>query len=959
MRSLFRSAACAALAIVAASCADTLPTAPAPATLTPGGQPSLFVAPAATVRITEIRYDVVGTDVGEAVEIAGPAGMSLDGWALVRYNGASTSRAPYGTTSLGALNAACGSRGVLVVTFPTDGLQNGAPDGLALVDPAGAVVEFLSYEGTFVAASGPAAGMTSTDIGVAQSNETPLDESLQRADATTWRASAPNTFGACNDSEGGETAPVASIVIDPASATIVRGAVQALSATARDAAGNVVAATITWSSSDETIAAVNGSGTVTGVAAGTATITATSGAASATAAITVEESTTPPATSVWISEIHYDNASTDVNEGIEVEAPAGVSLAGWRVYLYNGGTTPLAAPVYTPTPTLTGTIPAQCDGRGTLFFPIPGIQNGHPDAIALVDASGAVVDFIAYGGAMTGGAGPATGMAATVIGVVENSSSPATHSLQRKGGTWVGPLPQTFGACNGDAPPPPPTKSIRFAGWGPSGFLLPLGYEDQLFATLVVDGTNTSSTIAWRSLDEGIATVDQDGVVHAVASGEVGIEAKAADGTTGIWTVRTGVAARGTATYLPSTEFGTPADADASDDHLIVREQYTSSYSRIRNTANWVAWASTAENFVTGAQRCDCFTMDPELPASFPRYTTNAYTNSAEIAGFSIDRGHLTPSFDRTNGAMDNATTFLFSNVIPQASGNNQGPWEALESALADSARTAGRVIYNVAGVAGSLGTLKNEGIVTIPAYVWKVAVILPAGRRLADIDSHDDLEVIAVVMPNVNEIRNTPWGEFAVTVDSVEALSGYDVLSLLRDDVERAVESNTVPPVAVAGGPYSAMQGEAFTVSGAMSSDGDGQTLTYAWTFGTSATATGMTASHTFATPGTYAVRLIVTDALGLADTATTTVTVSSHADNVTRAIGMIDALDLGGRGRAIIVKLESTLRALGAERETAMVHLRQAKQQLDGFVEGGHVAAPAAQPVQALLARIIAAME
>src|SRR5205807_3903472 len=45
--------------------------------------------------------------------------------------------------------------------------------------------------------------------------------------------------------------------------------------------------TVTWTSSDGGVARVNGSGLVTGVAAGTATITATSGGKSGSAAVTV------------------------------------------------------------------------------------------------------------------------------------------------------------------------------------------------------------------------------------------------------------------------------------------------------------------------------------------------------------------------------------------------------------------------------------------------------------------------------------------------------------------------------------------------------------------------------------------------------------------------------------------------------------------------------------------------
>ena len=50
--------------------------------------------------------------------------------------------------------------------------------------------------------------------------------------------------------------------------------------------------------------------------------------------------------------------------------------------------------------------------------------------------------------------------------------------------------------------------------------------------------------------------------------------------------------------------------------------------------------------------------------------------------------------------------------------------------------------------------------------------------------------------MPNEPTV-NADWTTYKVTVDSVENLSGYDVLSLLRDDIERAVEANGNPTVA------------------------------------------------------------------------------------------------------------------------------------------------------------------
>jgi predicted extracellular nuclease len=153
-------------------------------------------AQAARVVISEIHYDNAGADTGEAIALAGTAGMSLDGWSLVLYNGANG--AAYSTRSLNGIvidNEGSGY-GEVVFNYPVDGIQNGSPDGVALIDNRGAVVQFLSYEGVMTAASGPAQGMSSTDIGATQTSSTPIGQSLQLI-GNAWQAAA-QTMGTLN-----------------------------------------------------------------------------------------------------------------------------------------------------------------------------------------------------------------------------------------------------------------------------------------------------------------------------------------------------------------------------------------------------------------------------------------------------------------------------------------------------------------------------------------------------------------------------------------------------------------------------------------------------------------------------------------------------------------------------------------------------------------------------------------
>lgn len=164
---------------------------------------SAMSSASADVFINEFHYDNDGTDSNEKVEVIAPAGTSLTGWKVVLYNG--SNGAQYATLNLSGTTAnQCGGHGTAVVTVGSTGMQNGAPDGLALIDASGAVVQVLSYEGTFTASDGPAAGIRSIDIGKSETSTTTVGYSLQlsgsgsRASDFTWQTPRTSSFGACN-----------------------------------------------------------------------------------------------------------------------------------------------------------------------------------------------------------------------------------------------------------------------------------------------------------------------------------------------------------------------------------------------------------------------------------------------------------------------------------------------------------------------------------------------------------------------------------------------------------------------------------------------------------------------------------------------------------------------------------------------------------------------------------------
>ena len=155
--------------------------------------------------INEIHYDNAGGDVGEAVEIAFEAGGDITQLTinLVNGNGGTVYNSTTGSGALTAGQTNVNIGGVIYDLYtwslPPNGLQNGAPDGIAIATAMG-LQEFLSYEGSFAAVGGIADGVTSTDIGVAESSATPIGGSLQRNNPSGdgWFASETNTFGATN-----------------------------------------------------------------------------------------------------------------------------------------------------------------------------------------------------------------------------------------------------------------------------------------------------------------------------------------------------------------------------------------------------------------------------------------------------------------------------------------------------------------------------------------------------------------------------------------------------------------------------------------------------------------------------------------------------------------------------------------------------------------------------------------
>jgi endonuclease G len=256
--------------------------------------------------------------------------------------------------------------------------------------------------------------------------------------------------------------------------------------------------------------------------------------------------------------------------------------------------------------------------------------------------------------------------------------------------------------------------------------------------------------------------------------------------------------ADGTDPPYPATvhlTMGNPSAAGSDpSNYLMEKPEIALSYNRDLGRPNWVSW-HLSDEWIGTLTRVDTFRPDPQIPPDWYR------VQSFDFAGSGFDRGHMTPNADRDKETSIpiNQATFLMSNMVAQAPGNNQGPWAALEAFLRTFVEQQQEELYIVSGPTGVGGTGSLGGVtttlaggrVTVPSSTWKVALVLPKGG--------DDLlrvscttRTIAVIMPNQDGIRNDPWESYLTTVDAVEALTGYDFFSNLPEPYQRCIEAGT-----------------------------------------------------------------------------------------------------------------------------------------------------------------------
>ncbi len=502
-----------------------------------------------SVRVTDVDGNPIG-GVPVTWSVATGGGSILAVVATTDAAGISTARWTLGPAA-GMQTAAAEVAGLPRVPFSA-GATAGAVASISAA-PDGATLASLGDTRQYTAIARDAAGNVVPGVAFAWSSSAPQVAPVTQAGLATASSNGTTTITAeAGGVRGTATLTVAQqvarVVVEPATVSVAVGGTGGLAARALDANGSPVAgAAIAWSSSAEAIATVNGSGTVTGRGVGTATITAASGGRSGTAQATVVAGSVPPPPAPDpVASVSVTPSTAEVAAGGSLQLTAtprnaaGDALAGRQVTWESsapGVATVDANGRVTGVAPGEATITATSEGRsGTSRITVPAPPPPTPAPVASVTVTPSPGE-VQVGGTLQLTATPrdAAGNPLTGRAVAWESTAPGVATVDASGRvTGVAPGTATIRATSEGrtgtstvtvtAAPPTPVASVSVT---PPAAEVQAGGTAQLTATPRDAAGNplTGRAVTWESTAPGVATVDANGLVTAVAPGTATIRA--------------------------------------------------------------------------------------------------------------------------------------------------------------------------------------------------------------------------------------------------------------------------------------------------------------------------------------------------------------------------------------------------------------------------------------------------
>ena len=226
---------------------------------------------------------------------------------------------------------------------------------------------------------------------------------------------------------------------------------------------------------------------------------------------------------------------------------------------------------------------------------------------------------------------------------------------------------------------------------------------------------------------------------------------------------------------------------------------YSYNYSYTYYASLWTAYHVT-KALKTGSADTGTWRYNPEIDQTKQvNITKNSY--GTMYGNNTYSRGHQCPNADRKSDDLMNRQTYYATNQTPQVQTNfNQGIWSSLETAERNLVTTDSDIVYVVTGPAyrtvdgnetisylnGATGQNANPTRLPIPNYYWKAFLkVHVSGGQV------QSASAIGFWFEH-RTYTNETFTSYAVSVDEIERLTGFDLFTNLPIGVEATAESNT-----------------------------------------------------------------------------------------------------------------------------------------------------------------------
>ncbi|MFM2196359.1 MAG: hypothetical protein RL092_1959 [Bacteroidota bacterium] len=231
----------------------------------------------------------------------------------------------------------------------------------------------------------------------------------------------------------------------------------------------------------------------------------------------------------------------------------------------------------------------------------------------------------------------------------------------------------------------------------------------------------------------------------------------------------------------------------APQDELVKHALMSLVYSEKHEQAIWVAHVISPDVKNGSIGRSNDFRPDPKVKSGscndrdyFIRDTLA--DGNIKYDGFGFDRGHLAPSADFRWSAKALSESYFYSNMSPQLADFNRISWAKLEDMTRSYAERNQTPVMIVTGPLLRDGLPRVERAIhkpSIPTYYYKMAV------------DRKNKCAVAFLMPNKK--CEYPAEYYAVSIDSLEKLTGINFFPNLPDDEEQLLESMKDPKLFMA----------------------------------------------------------------------------------------------------------------------------------------------------------------